>query len=44
MPLFRNEAPLRRSHLPKGKEQVNDEIFAKQYGFFRPYVRQVIYR
>ena len=25
-------------------EQVHDEIFAKQYGFFRPYVRQVIYR
>ena len=25
-------------------EQVYDERFAKQYGFFRPYVRQVIYR
>jgi hypothetical protein len=25
-------------------EQVYDEIFARQYGFFRPYVRQVIYR
>ena len=25
-------------------EQVYDERFAKQYGFFRPYVRHVIYR
>jgi len=25
-------------------EQVYDERFAKQYGFFRPYVRKVIYR
>jgi ribosomal protein S27E len=25
-------------------EQVYDEIFARQYRFFRPYVRQVIYR
>jgi len=25
-------------------EQVYDEQFAKQYGFFRSYVRQVIYR
>ena len=25
-------------------EQVYDERFAKKYGFFRPYVRQVIYR
>ena len=25
-------------------EQVYDERFAKRYGFFRPYVRQVIYR
>ncbi len=25
-------------------EQVYDEHFSKQYGFFRPYVRQVIYR
>lgn len=25
-------------------EQVYDERFSKQYGFFRPYVRQVIYR
>jgi hypothetical protein len=25
-------------------EQVYDEIFARQYGFFLPYVRQVIYR
>ena len=25
-------------------EQVYDERFAKQYGFFRPYVKQVIYR
>ncbi len=25
-------------------EQVYDDRFAKQYGFFRPYVRQVIYR
>jgi hypothetical protein len=25
-------------------EQVYDERFAKQYGFFRSYVRQVIYR
>ncbi|TET88423.1 MAG: hypothetical protein E3J46_05025 [Desulfobacteraceae bacterium] len=25
-------------------EQIYDERFAKQYGFFRPYVRQVIYR
>ncbi len=25
-------------------EQVYDEIFAKQYGLFRPHVRQVIYR
>ncbi len=25
-------------------EQVYDELFAKKYGFFRPYVRQVIYR
>ena len=24
-------------------EQVYDEHFAKKYGFFRPYVRQVIY-
>jgi len=25
-------------------EQVYDERFEKQYGFFRPYVKQVIYR
>ena len=25
-------------------EQVYDERFAKRYGFFRPYVKQVIYR
>ncbi len=25
-------------------EQVYDERFTKQYGFFRPYVKQVIYR
>ena len=25
-------------------EQVYDERFAKQYGFFRSYVRQIIYR
>ena len=25
-------------------EQVHDEQFARQYGFFRPYVRRVIYR
>ena len=25
-------------------ERVYDELFARQYGFFRPYVRQVIYR
>ena len=25
-------------------ERVYDERFAKQYGFFRPYVRKVIYR
>ena len=25
-------------------EQVYDERFERQYGFFRPYVRQVIYR
>jgi len=25
-------------------EQTYDEAFARQYGFFRPYVRQVIYR
>jgi len=25
-------------------EQIYDERFAKQYGFFRPYVKQVIYR
>jgi hypothetical protein len=25
-------------------EQVYDERFAKKYGFFRPYARQVIYR
>jgi len=25
-------------------EQVYDVRFAKKYGFFRPYVRQVIYR
>jgi hypothetical protein len=25
-------------------EQVYDEHFSKQYGFFRPYVRKVIYR
>jgi hypothetical protein len=25
-------------------EQVYDDRFTKQYGFFRPYIRQVIYR
>ena len=25
-------------------EQIYDARFAKQYGFFRPYVKQVIYR
>jgi hypothetical protein len=25
-------------------ERVYDELFARKYGFFRPYVRQVIYR
>ena len=31
-------------HFETLEEQVYDERFAKQYGFFRPYVRQVIYR
>jgi hypothetical protein len=30
--------------MPRPFEQVYDERFERQYGFFRPYVRQVIYR